>query len=83
MFTLKEVARMLEDRDWNDSEEEDPRGEVDNSDTDFVDIEDKIDGPLDYINLYQIILAFCHTAKFLYRLGPYAFKHKLKLFGKR
>jgi len=66
MFTSKEVARMLEeDSDWNDSEEEGPRGEEDNSDTDLVDIEDKYDGPPDYIDLYQVILLFFRTAKFL------------------
>jgi len=67
MFTSKEVARMLEeDNDWNDSEEEGPRGEEDDLDTDLVDVEDKYDGPLDYIDLYQVILAFCCTAKFLW-----------------
>ena len=43
MFTSKEVARMLEeDSDWNDSEEEGPRGKEDDSDTDLVDIDDNM-----------------------------------------
>ena len=33
--------------------------------TDLVDVENKYDGPLDYIDLYQVILAFCCTAEFL------------------
>jgi len=40
------------------------------------DLGHKYDGPLDYIDLYKVFLAFVVLLSF----GPYAFKHKLKLF---
>jgi len=32
--------------------------EEDNSDTNLVDVEDEYDGPLDYIDQYQVIIVF-------------------------
>ena len=54
---------LEEDSDWNNPEEEGPRGEEDDLD-DLVDVEDKYDGPPDYINLPSNSIVF-RTAKFL------------------